>query len=124
MGVCQLFTAMAAVNKIFELSVSGWTVGGILHATGIHKGAVQYRFKAPKTTQWLTGGAGLPVKLGDAIATAKAKVKATLRARLSAAEAKASKSAPKASKSKKAPKAASAPKKKGKGLVKKASGKK
>eukprot|EP00419_Tripos_fusus_P011543 CAMPEP_0172666186 /NCGR_PEP_ID=MMETSP1074-20121228/7664_1 /TAXON_ID=2916 /ORGANISM="Ceratium fusus, Strain PA161109" /LENGTH=49 /DNA_ID= /DNA_START= /DNA_END= /DNA_ORIENTATION= len=46
---------MAAVDKYCEVLGGGWTVGGILHATGVHKGAVHYRYKAPKSDTWLPG---------------------------------------------------------------------
>eukprot|EP00419_Tripos_fusus_P008846 CAMPEP_0172655752 /NCGR_PEP_ID=MMETSP1074-20121228/899_1 /TAXON_ID=2916 /ORGANISM="Ceratium fusus, Strain PA161109" /LENGTH=123 /DNA_ID=CAMNT_0013470471 /DNA_START=113 /DNA_END=484 /DNA_ORIENTATION=- len=99
------------IDKFYEVMAGGWTVGGILHATGVHKGAVQYRYKAPKSDDWLPGGTALPAKLESEIVAAKLKVKQTLRTRLEKADGKAAKKPTKA-----------APK--GNGLVKKTKGKK
>mmetsp|Transcript_65212 Transcript_65212/g.125916 ORF Transcript_65212/g.125916 Transcript_65212/m.125916 type:complete len:110 (+) Transcript_65212:99-428(+) len=109
---------MAAVDKFYEVVVNGWTVGGILHPVGVHKGAVQYRYKAPKSDAWLPGSAELPTKLADAIVNAKVKVKGILRARLDKADGK----APKGHKKKAAKIVTKAASKKN-GLVKKPVGK-
>mmetsp|Transcript_34888 Transcript_34888/g.68899 ORF Transcript_34888/g.68899 Transcript_34888/m.68899 type:complete len:110 (-) Transcript_34888:214-543(-) len=109
---------MAAFDTCCEVLAGGWTVGGVIHATGVHKGAVQYRFKAPKSDTWLPGSTALPAKVEVEIVAAKMKVKQILRTRLEKADGKVAKKPAKATT---APKAGATKKK---GLVKKPAGKK
>mmetsp|Transcript_123159 Transcript_123159/g.245203 ORF Transcript_123159/g.245203 Transcript_123159/m.245203 type:complete len:110 (-) Transcript_123159:106-435(-) len=109
---------MANINRLHEMSVAGWTVGGILQM-GVHKGAVKYRFKAPKSDVWLPGSAELPAKVQEPISLTKVKVKRFLRDRLAQWEAGAVKKGKKATTTRKA-----APAKQSKTPVKKAAGKK
>ena len=107
-------SALGPVDKFYEVMVGGWTMGGILRPFGVHKGEVQYRYKAPKSNDWFPGlrcpPAGFPKKLEDEMDAAKMKIKKTLRLRLEKADAKAAKMPTKAASKKN-------------GLVKKTKGK-
>merc|ERR1712008_279490 len=110
--------SMEGVNRYHEMSVANWTVGGILQC-GVHKGAVKYRFKTPKSDVWLPGSAEIPAKVQEEITLTKIKVKEFLRARLAQAEAKVAKTGAKATATRKASQATQS-----KTRVKKPSGKK
>mmetsp|Transcript_86795 Transcript_86795/g.201970 ORF Transcript_86795/g.201970 Transcript_86795/m.201970 type:complete len:105 (-) Transcript_86795:110-424(-) len=76
-----------------EYAAGPFTVLGILHAGGVHQGAVEYRYRKSEDHPWQPAAAlKLPMTgaVADKIAEAKERVKTILRGRLKSSKAQAS----------------------------------
>eukprot|EP00420_Gonyaulax_spinifera_P036694 CAMPEP_0197878818 /NCGR_PEP_ID=MMETSP1439-20131203/7086_1 /TAXON_ID=66791 /ORGANISM="Gonyaulax spinifera, Strain CCMP409" /LENGTH=114 /DNA_ID=CAMNT_0043498269 /DNA_START=59 /DNA_END=399 /DNA_ORIENTATION=+ len=79
------------MKTAFEVVAGAWTVRGLLHASGVHAGAVEYSYrKTGSEDAWKSAKiANVPTtgKVAEELEKAKEKAKTTLRARLTGAQA-------------------------------------
>merc|ERR1711972_569938 len=84
-GALQQHTAdqrkMAVLKPTHVVAAGSWKVKGLLRTSGVHAGAIEFRFQGPKSETWGPGSTAVPKALTDAVDKAKDQIKKTLKDR-------------------------------------------
>ena len=71
---------LVAMSEAHELSTKAkWGVKGLLRTEGVHAGAIEWRFKKPKSEDWLPGSTEIPTAVADEVGKAKEAIRANFQ---------------------------------------------